>query len=657
MLSQASDTTAKGSLTRSAATTAGGYAAQWRLLAARSGALACALAVGVLFGGVVIFTWKQWTVQAFPLDAGREMLVPRLMIEGRRLFTDIRCSHGPLGYWLNAGLLHLGGVTEGAAWWCNFLRFAATVVVLWRLARQLLSPWMAVLSLGSWIFPLFFSFMVPYSAGTGWGTLFLAMAVLCFARWFKSVESVSFPGSGWLVAGGLCLSAAALCKQEYALSAAVVLCGMVLGLWLEPCRARARFARIVVLLTAAALPLSVATCYLLATVPWHVLIYDNLWMVDLIDHYGGAWKYGPGSALGPRERMLLLQLVGLAAAAAAALKLVPELFCWWGRPAYVATERIGRRGTALALVVLAAGLGVAAAADSLLGGTSLGAGLLAFAKPRPRELVESASLLCLPLTLMLMATTCISALRRGMRAAWLSLAVEDRIAVLCGISYLAFIAREVPTAIELTRQPFTPVLLIWLLTRFVPRQLHWNGFHRQAWLGGTAIVLLAATLFGLDNIRYYQSRPSVVLSGPAWSMYAWQRRKPFEPRWFQEALQTVQRNVERIADRPIACVPQGAWVNALLGLNWSSRDPQWEPSCLRWVLEDLEHRPPDFVFVMDPVEMERDVPPAYALIRREYQAVDGNSLGMVLYERRPRGEDPTRRMPTDITPLGAATVR
>ena len=70
------------------------------------------LVLFLFLGVMTVLTWGRWTVVAFPLDAGREMIVPQMLLEGRALYTDIRCFYGPLGYWLNAGLTALLGDYE-----------------------------------------------------------------------------------------------------------------------------------------------------------------------------------------------------------------------------------------------------------------------------------------------------------------------------------------------------------------------------------------------------------------------------------------------------------------------------------------------------------------------------------------------------------------
>jgi len=163
------------------------------------------------------------------------------------------------------------------------------------------------------------------------------------------------------------------------------------------------------------------------------------------------------------------------------------------------------------------------------------------------------------------------------------------------------------------------------------------AFRRMA-RATTAILLLGLTFCAIDAIAYLQSRPAGTLRGRNGLMHVYQRRQPFTPQWFQAGLDVIDAHETQLADRTIACVPEGAWINAVAGLAWPMRDTQWMPFCQDWIAEDLDRAPPDFLLVMKPeriAELTRIEPMIDAL----YIPIDTNARGMTLYQLRPENRN------------------
>lgn len=613
--------------------------------------------LGLLFVVITVLTWQRWTDPAFPIDIGREMQVPRMIVHGKLLYRDIGCFYGPVGYWINAGFVAVFGEQQSVLWYANLARFSATIVLLWIIARRVLGPAIAALALASYVYAYFFSLMVPYSAGHGWGTLLLVAGVACMGRQFSFLPGRNTRNAGSTredkaigssIAAALLFSLALAAKHEIALCALVILVILIVDLvWRYPAGQTRRLA-ILLTLIAAVLPVALVAVVVLHSVPLEVVIRENIWMPEMWEHFGGVSTYAFATALDTWKLILLVEWVGLLAAAMALVGLLapadrrPPARVLWG--------------------LLLAGAILAAAAEGyqLCSGVT-GRDVVNYPKPRLRELVETLSLLCLPLSLLVMlALGRIGRHRlrngRPLRQTWLRLGPRHQLGIVCLVGYLSFVPRDIPTGLGLVRGPFAPVVLAWLLTRVLPRLAAWRHGVRRAWVAAVGLALAAGTACAIDNLVFLQTRPSTFVHGELGSMYAWQRREPYVPAWFQDAIDIVARNRTRIGDDSIVCAPEGGWVHALLGLDWPTRDIPWSNFCGRRLIEDFERRPPRFVLVMEPNLMATDYPHILELVLREYVPIDTNTSGMTLYER-PAGSagmEPILKPPGDT---GASPVR
>lgn len=600
---------------------------------------------GGLFLAVGLLTWQRWTVQAFPLDAGREMMMPGFVLEGRMLFSEVRCLYGPLNTWFQGGLLAVFGRHQDVLWWSNAVRFAVTMVLTWYLARRLLSRPLAALGLTSFIFPFFFSLVVSYSSAIGLAVLLLVAALLCLDQHWRAWSTWETSGRlrtpagvsrrprlRWLALTLTLLSFAITTRHTYCLAGGLLMVGLLVDLgWRCGGRGPAITA-ILRMLPFAILPAAVVGGAVLTQASLSDVIGNNLWMPAYLKHHGGAWYYGPGLGLSPFEAVALVQWMGLIMIAVAVVSLLID------HPSRMAIGVAGRDDrarwrTRVWLFVAGMVLASTAQAASALPGVAAH-GTLAFPKNRIRELIETSPVLCLPLGLLLVLMFARRAWQKGVRRGWLELGRRERFGLTLTLVYLAFLAREVPSGTELTRHVLTPIVFTWLLAVMLPRWFVWRRLTRHVWAAGAGALLIASTFVAVDNIYYLQTRPSTWLHGRYGSMFAWQRRKPFTPQWFEDGLATVQKHRALIGDGNIACVPQGGFINALTGLPWPvMRDNQWEPQFSQWINEDLRNHPPDFVLVMDTEEVQRDYPVAWEILSTQYTIIETNASGMPLLMR------------------------
>lgn len=620
----------------------------------RSG-LWCALFV-LPFAAVLLLTWQRWTDPAIPVDTGREMIVPQMLVAGKLLYRDIRCFYGPVGYWINAGVMALFGTTQQVLWWTNVVRFAAMMALLWVIARRLLGSLLVALALGSYVYAYFFSFMWPYSASFGWGTLFVVAAIACMVPQLHSYTSGQI-SRGWSQIAAVFLALAMATKHEIALCAAVLLIALCVdAAWRSGSR-RAAVLNVAALIVAGLVPLAMVCFIVLRSVSLATVIHENLWLPDLMNALGGAAGYAMATVLGPWKLILLTEWAGLLMTAIGGVSLLagrragfigrqaaPSL-CAPGSEDCERSILVPSRNDSLAWVWLLGGVFIVVAAETWqLHTGATNRGVLGFPKPRLRELIETASLVCVPLAIGLLVVCVRRGWLRGIRQTWLRLGPRTQLGMLCLVAYLVMTTRDLPTGLGLVRCPFAPIVAAWAAAIVVPRWMRWPRSSRVRWSAGVGVLLLGGTLCSIDNLVFLQTRPSAFVSGPTGSLYVWQRRMPYRPQWYQDAMDLVAKHQDKLARSTLACAPEGAWINALYGWDSPTRDVPWGSWAMGWLLDDFRTSPPDYVLVMEPEVMARYYAPIYGVIVDTYVPIDMNASGMVLYAR---GED---------KPVAAATT-
>jgi Dolichyl-phosphate-mannose-protein mannosyltransferase len=165
-------------------------------------------------------SWERWINPL--VDSGRELDVPWRLAQGERLYRDVTYYYGPLGPWVNALALRLGGnrwiVLEAV---CAALS-AVIFLLLFRLTRRagsLLSATVATalaaaVCMGA---PRGGAFLFPYSSS---GLFALAGCLLAVDA------AVSEPRRRWLVVLGLAVALASRIEVGAAAAAALVLAGL-----------------------------------------------------------------------------------------------------------------------------------------------------------------------------------------------------------------------------------------------------------------------------------------------------------------------------------------------------------------------------------------------------------------------------------------------
>lgn len=175
--------------------------------------------VALAFLVMVVVSWRRWTSPL--VDVGREMDLPRRLLEGELLYRDVHYIYAPLSPYINALLYRLFGLHHDVLIASSLIGAALVALLCYRIARRLLAPHLAavaVLTILVWcIFRPNGNMIAPYSYGALHGALCALGSLLCTLRYAERRRWTDLLGAGALV--GL----AAITKLEFALPAATTI--------------------------------------------------------------------------------------------------------------------------------------------------------------------------------------------------------------------------------------------------------------------------------------------------------------------------------------------------------------------------------------------------------------------------------------------------
>jgi 4-amino-4-deoxy-L-arabinose transferase-like glycosyltransferase len=228
------------------------------------------LALGALFVAILAATWQRWTHPI--IDHGREMNVPLRVLQGERLYSDISYHYGPFAPYFNALLYQLFGVHLNTLHASGLVCAVLTLLMIYWLARRLLSPWEAALptalvlvtcALAGYIG----NFIQPYAYAALYGWTFALASLVCLTQYVISHRNV------WMWWAGVCVGVTVTCKPELAVqgSATIAVAWMLASLserrWLWRALAVAAIPAVAI----AALTYGA----ILISVPWQLLITES----------------------------------------------------------------------------------------------------------------------------------------------------------------------------------------------------------------------------------------------------------------------------------------------------------------------------------------------------------------------------------------------
>ncbi len=181
-----------------AAVPAGGAWA-WRRVAASA---LPALVITAAFAHTLATSWRKWG-NIF-VDGGRELELPRRLLQGEALYSDLRCYYGPLAPYVNAALYGLFGVHADVLVAAGIASAALMTLVLYLLARRFVDRPTATVAALVFVyvcaFPHLgwnpaFTFALPYSYAATYGSLVATTSLLFLIRHAQGGRTADFVAS------------------------------------------------------------------------------------------------------------------------------------------------------------------------------------------------------------------------------------------------------------------------------------------------------------------------------------------------------------------------------------------------------------------------------------------------------------------------------
>jgi hypothetical protein len=156
-------------------------------------------------------TWGHWG--NLTVDCGREMYVASELASGKTLYKDIWFNFGPAAPYFNGTLFRIFGARLEVLYWAGALSALGSAIFIYlaglRLCSRTASWFAGLLILSQSFHPSMFSFPLPYSFASVYGSL-----VSCIFLWL-AIRALASESWGWIFGCGVASAIAALLKPEY----------------------------------------------------------------------------------------------------------------------------------------------------------------------------------------------------------------------------------------------------------------------------------------------------------------------------------------------------------------------------------------------------------------------------------------------------------
>ncbi len=171
------------------------------------GPLASLAAVAAAFLHSAAIGWGRWGDVL--TDTGRELEVPRRMLEGEHLYRDLRWYYGPLAPWVNMWLYRAFGVRIEVLALAGILSAALLALALWLIVRRFADRLAATIVVVTFTYAcafsataenLIFSFPLPYTFAATYGMLVAAWSLYFLLRHVETGRAADFHASAALAA-------------------------------------------------------------------------------------------------------------------------------------------------------------------------------------------------------------------------------------------------------------------------------------------------------------------------------------------------------------------------------------------------------------------------------------------------------------------------
>ncbi|BDG05253.1 hypothetical protein [Anaeromyxobacter oryzae] len=166
---------------------------QPRLVRERWASLVPAALVAASFATGAALSWRR--LGSLVTDTGRELELPRRLLDGDVLYRDVRYFWGPLAPLVNAALYRVFGVSVDTLMWTGLAVAAAMTACLFLLARPYLGRWAAAAIAIAFVFASafpnveavgVFNFVLPFNCSATYGITAAAWSLLLLDRHLRS---------------------------------------------------------------------------------------------------------------------------------------------------------------------------------------------------------------------------------------------------------------------------------------------------------------------------------------------------------------------------------------------------------------------------------------------------------------------------------------
>ncbi len=225
-------------------------------------------AIFLVFAALLAVSWRRWTSPI--ADSGREMDLPRRLLEGELLYRDVHYLYPPLAPYFNALLYRILGihldVLHAAGIFCSIL----IAVLCYRIARRLFDETDAALAAIAVVIYCVFkpagNLIQPYAFAALYACVFALGSLLLTLRYSENRRRLE------LIVAGILIGLAAITKQEFALAGAITVTAAMVYLH------RADFKSLISNLAFAALPAFLIALpvygWLLDKFGWQTIVED-----------------------------------------------------------------------------------------------------------------------------------------------------------------------------------------------------------------------------------------------------------------------------------------------------------------------------------------------------------------------------------------------
>jgi hypothetical protein len=175
----------------------------------------------VLVALMSIATWQKWGYVT--IDSGREMYIPAVLRDGKRLYIDVWYNYGPLVPYWHALLFRLFGIHLAILYAAGISLVTIICFTLYSVSRRFLPVSLSCTAVFAFILQAFqlhlFNYVLPYSYPASYGSMFAVVLL-----WL--LVSDCFEPRAWRVfAAGSLAAMMLLTKLEFGVSAYVLVAG------------------------------------------------------------------------------------------------------------------------------------------------------------------------------------------------------------------------------------------------------------------------------------------------------------------------------------------------------------------------------------------------------------------------------------------------